>query len=86
MPCRCIPAVDITLYRMLTSAEGKQAREYFLSKGIAFEDLDISTNPQALHEMEELSGQQSRPVIVVNRRVFIGYDPDELDLVVPSLF
>ncbi len=86
MPCRCVPAVDITLYRKPTSDEGNQAREYFLRKGMAFEDLDISTNPIALNKVEELSGQNDRPVIVVNRRIFIGYDPDELDLVVPSLF
>jgi Glutaredoxin. len=86
MPCRCIPAVDITIYRTANSAEGIEAQAYFLRKGIAFEDLDISVNPEALSKIEELSGQKERPVIVVNRKTFVGFSPDEMDLVVPSLF
>jgi glutaredoxin len=86
MPCRCIPAVDITIYRTASSAEGIEAQAYFLRKGIAFEDLDISVNPEALSKIEELSGQKERPVIVVNRKTFVGFSPDEMDLVVPSLF
>ena len=86
MPCRCVPAVDITVYRTPTSIEGIQAQEYFLRRGLAFQDLDVSINPQAMKEMGELSGQKDRPVVLVNRRVFVGFNPDELDLVVPSLF
>jgi len=86
MPCRCIPAVDITIYRSSQSAEGIQAQAYFLRKGLAFEDLDISNNPQALSKIEEISGQKERPVVVVNQKTFIGFNPEELDLVVPSLF
>jgi glutaredoxin len=86
MPCRCIPAVDITIYRMPQSAEGIQAQAYFLRKGVAFDDLDISINPQALTKIEELSGQNERPVIVVNQKTFIGFNQDEIDLVVPSMF
>ena len=86
MTCRCIPAVDITVYRAASSAEGTQAQAYFLRKGLAFDDLDISINPQAKSKIEEISGQQERPVIVVNQKTFIGFNSDELDLVVPSLF
>jgi glutaredoxin len=86
MTCRCIPAVDITIYRTSRSAEGIQAQAYFLRKGVAFEDLDISINPEALNKIEELSNQKERPVIVVNQKTFIGFNPDEMDLVVPSLF
>ena len=86
MPCRCVPAVDITIYRKPGSNEGLQAQAYFLRKGVAFEDIDISINPQASTKIEELSGQKERPVIIVNQRTFVGYNSDELDLVVPSLF
>jgi len=86
MPCRCIPAVDITIYREKQSAEGKQAEAYFLRKGLAFDDFDVSINPQAKTKIQEISGQTERPVIVVNQKTFIGFNPEELDLVVPSLF
>jgi glutaredoxin len=61
-------------------------QEYFLRKGVAFQDLDVLMNPQAMKEMVELSGQKDLPVVLVNRQVFVGFNPDELDLVVPSLF
>jgi arsenate reductase-like glutaredoxin family protein len=86
MPCRCMPAIDISLYRNATSSEGKQAQAYFEKKGVAFADNDISTNPSALKKIEELSGQIEQVVIVVNQQVFVGFKPDELDLAVPSLF
>ncbi len=86
MPCRCVPAVDITLYRVSSSAEGEYAKEYFSRKGVAIEDIDISVDPQAQKIVENLSHQRERPVIVVNQRVFIGFDPDQMNLVVPSLF
>jgi glutaredoxin len=71
---------------MPTSLEGIQAQDYFSRKGLAFADVDVSTNPLAFKKIEELSGQTKQVVIVVNQQVFIGFKPDELDLVVPSLF
>ncbi len=86
MPCKCVGSVYITLYRPPDSAEGRQVQHFFERKAVAFEDLDVSTDPQALHRMRALSGQVERPVIVVDDRIFVGFDPSELERLVPSLF
>lgn len=86
MPCKCIGSADITLYRMPDSSEGRQAQDFFDDKAVAYKDLDVSTDPQALQKMRTLSGQTDRPVIVVNKRVFVGFDLSKLERVVPSLF
>lgn len=86
MPCKCIGPVDITLYRILTSREGYDVKCYFDRKGVRYEDLDVQVSPQALERMKQLSGQSARPVIVINERVFVGFDPEELDHFVPSFF
>jgi arsenate reductase-like glutaredoxin family protein len=71
---------------MPTSVEGQEVRQFFQSKGVRFEEFDISTDPQSLQRLRELSGQTDRPVIVVNNRVFVGFDLSQLESAVPSLF
>lgn len=86
MTCRCVPPVDITLYRASASGEGRQIVSHLELKGVCLEDIDVSADPDALLRMRALSGQDERPVIVIDGDVFVGYDPDVLDRSVPSRF
>ncbi len=86
MTCRCVPSVYVTIYAPPTSTETRDARNFFNRKGIPFEDLDISTDPQARQKIQELSGQAERPVIIVDEKIFIGFDQSQLESAVPSLF
>jgi arsenate reductase-like glutaredoxin family protein len=85
MPCRCVPAVDISIYRDAASKEGKQVQAYFNRRGVAYEDYDISSDPVAFAQMQKLSGQTVKPVVVINDRVLVGFLPEQFDLLVPSL-
>jgi arsenate reductase-like glutaredoxin family protein len=76
----------VTIYAAPASPETREARSFFSRKGIPFEDLDISTDPQARQKIEELSAQAERPVIIVDDRVFIGFDQSQMESAVPSLF
>lgn len=67
-------------YSTPTSTEGRQARHFIESKRVAYEDLDVSADQQAL------TGRTDWPVIVVGDRVFVGFHPSELEGMVPSLF
>ncbi len=86
MTCRCVPSVYVTIYAPPTSTETRDARDFFNSKGIPFEDLDVSTDPPARQKIQELSGQIERPVIVIDEKIFIGFDLSQLESAVPSLF
>jgi glutaredoxin len=86
MPCKCVPSVDVTIYSIPTSPEGQQARHFFERKGIPFTEFDVSTDSQALQKLQELSGQTNRPAIIVDERVFVGFDLSQLESAVPSLF
>jgi len=88
MPCLCglVPSVDITIYRSNTSKEGLKVRDYFNRKGVCYEDFDISSDPQAFQKIKELSGQTEQPVVVVNDKVFVGFNPEQLNLAVPSRY
>jgi arsenate reductase-like glutaredoxin family protein len=76
----------VTIYAAPASPETRDARNFFSRKGIPFEDLDISTDPQARQKIQELSGQAERPVITVDDKVFIGFDLSQMESAVPSLF
>jgi arsenate reductase-like glutaredoxin family protein len=86
MTCRCVPSVEVTIYSTPTSVEGQQVRDFFSSKGVPYEEFDVSADPQALQRFRELSGQTHRPVIVVNDRVYVGFDRSQMESAVPSLF
>ena len=86
MTCRCVPSVEVTIYSTPASVEGQQVRDFFSSKGVRYEEFDISVDPQALQRFRELSGQTHRPVIVVNDRVYVGFDRSQMESAVPSLF
>ena len=86
MPCRCVPAVFVTIYCTATSTETDEARHFFNRKGVPFEEFDVSTDPHALQRLQELSGQTDRPVIVVNDQVFVGFDDSQMESAVPSLY
>ena len=86
MTCRCVAPVDITVYRFPASAEGRQAVQYFERKGVRWDDMDVTADPGALQQMQALSGQTVRPVIVVDDQVVVGFDPLVLDPIVPSRF
>lgn len=86
MPCKCLGPVDITIYRNPSTLEGQKVKIFFDSKGVCYEDMDVSADLLALKKMKTLSGQTERPVIVIDERVFTGFDPEELVHFVPSFF
>lgn len=76
----------VTVYCVPASAEGTKVRGYFESKGIGYREIDVSAEPGALQKLSEISGQTDRLAIVVNEQVFVGFDPDKLDMSVPSRY
>ena len=86
MTCRCVAPVYITLFRDPASAEGREAMLFLERKGVRWEDVDVTTNPSGLEQMQALSGQTGRPVIVIDGQVTVGCDPVMLEPLIPSRF
>jgi methyl-accepting chemotaxis protein len=47
---------------------------------------NASASEQLAATSEELSGQAERPVIIVDEKIFIGFDQSQMESAVPSLF
>ena len=56
-----------------------KAEHWLDQRGITYETLDVLDDPQAMQEMEKLSGQTLAPVIEVNGEILADFGPDELE-------
>jgi glutaredoxin-like YruB-family protein len=55
-----------------------KAKSFLKEKGIEFEDIDVSTNHEAAHEMMEKSGQMGVPVLDINGTIIVGFDVEKI--------
>jgi glutaredoxin 3 len=76
--------VAITVYSTPTCPYCRQVKEYLASRGVPFDDRDVSRDAAAAEEMVRLSGQQGVPVTVVDGAVIVGYDRPRLDAALAS--
>lgn len=65
---------EVLMYSTSSCPYCGMAREYFTSKGIAYQDFDVDADTQKAREMVAISGQGAVPVIIINKRVIIGFD------------
>lgn len=73
-------AARVKIFSTPTCPYCKQAKEFLTSKGIAFEDIDVTSNPEGLKEMRTVSGgARTVPVILIDDSVIVGYE--EADVV-----
>jgi glutaredoxin len=55
-----------------------QVKEYLSHKQIQFDDRDITNDPSAILELQNL-GFMTTPVTVVEDKVIVGFDEPKLD-------
>ena len=71
--------MKITIYSTPTCPYCIQAKQYFKSKNIPFEDIDVSADETKAQEMIKVSGQMGVPVIKIDDKVLIGFEQDEVE-------
>ncbi len=66
--------MEVKVYSTPTCPYCKMAKEYLSSKGVSFQNIDVSADKAAGEEMVKVSGQMGVPVIVVGNEVIVGFD------------
>jgi len=56
-------------------------KQYLDSKGVKYTDKDIEKDPAAAKEAVDKSGQMGVPVIDIGGTIIIGFNREQLDLV-----
>ncbi|MBI3988896.1 MAG: glutaredoxin family protein [candidate division NC10 bacterium] len=55
-----------------------RTQEFLAQKGIAFENRDVTKDPQVLEELQKL-GYATTPVILIDDEIVVGFDQRKLE-------
>jgi len=69
----------VTIYTTTWCGFCHMAKEYFKSKDIEFEEVDVTNDAEKQQEAVDLSGQQGVPVIKIGNTVITGFDRPKID-------
>jgi len=71
-------ADNITVYSTPSCPFCVMVKQFLKDKGIAFSDIDVSSDQAKAQEMVEKSGQMGVPVVDINGRIIVGFDKDAI--------
>lgn len=71
--------MTVTVYSTPTCPYCHIAKDYLKSKGVEFEDIDVSKDRAKAEEMIKKSGQMGVPVLDINGKIIIGFDKKAID-------
>ncbi len=66
--------MKVRVYSTPTCPYCHMTKEFLKKNKIDFEDIDVSKDQKAAHEMIEKSGQMGVPVIDVDGKIIVGYN------------
>ena len=69
---------NIKVYSTPTCPWCHKAKDFLNEKGVEFEELDVSSNEEARHEMVEKSGQMGVPVLDIDGTIIVGFDVEKI--------
>lgn len=70
---------QVKIYTTSTCVYCKGAKEYFKEKGIQYEEVNLSENPDRVQELIQVSGQMGVPVILIDGKVIVGFNRGAID-------
>ena len=68
----------VSIYSSPTCHFCHMAKDFFIEHNIQFTDHDVATDPNAIKEAVERSGQMAVPVIDVDGTVIVGFHEPKL--------
>ena len=69
----------VKVYSTPTCPYCKMVKEFLRSKGIKFEDVDVSADQEAAKEMIAKSGFNGVPQIEINGKMIVGFDKEAIE-------
>lgn len=68
----------VKIYSTPTCPYCEMAKTFFKKNNIEFEEIDVSKDQKAAQEMIEKSGQMGVPVIDIDGKIIVGFNPQEI--------
>ncbi len=70
---------NVKIYTTTTCRYCKDAKDYFNSNNIPFEEINVSGNSEKIAELRNISGSTAVPVISIDDSVIVGFNRSEID-------
>ena len=70
---------EIKIYTTSACPFCHKAKENFNKKKIAFKEINVGGDNEKAKEMIKISGQTGVPVIVIGKKVIVGFDKNAID-------
>jgi len=70
---------DVKVYSTPSCPWCTKAKQFLEEKGVDFDYIDVTKDPEALKEMVEKSGQRGVPVLDVKGTIIVGFDKDAIE-------
>ncbi len=71
--------MNIRVYSTPTCPYCKMVKGYLDEKGVAYQDIDVSSDEAGKEEMVKKSAQMGVPVIDVHGTIIIGFDKEKIE-------
>lgn len=69
----------ISVYSTPSCSYCTLAKDYFRKHNIAYTDYNVATDMDKANEMVKKSGQMGVPVLDINGRILVGFNPAEIE-------
>ena len=70
--------MSVKIYTTRVCPYCNMAKNFLKQNKVEFEEIDVSNDQKAVLEMIEKSGQMGVPVIDINGKIIIGFNPDAI--------
>ena len=70
---------EVKVYSTPTCPWCHKLKDWMKEKGIKFQDIDVSSDQEAVQKMIEKSGQMGVPQTEVNGKMIVGFNPDAIE-------
>ncbi|NQU16747.1 MAG: glutaredoxin family protein [Candidatus Saganbacteria bacterium] len=68
----------VKIYSTPTCPYCIMAKKFLAEKQVSYENIDVSTDQAAAKEMVDKSGQMAVPVIMIDEKIIVGFNKEEI--------
>ncbi len=77
------PVEGVTVYGRQHANDVRQVQDFFEDRGVVYDYANIERDNSSRERMAVLSGQEENVVVEIGKKIFVGFEPAELERILP---
>jgi glutaredoxin-like YruB-family protein len=70
---------EVKLYTTPTCVPCKAVKQFFEQAGVAYAEIDVAADREAMQELVRISGNITVPVVTIDGDVVVGFDKERME-------